>query len=73
MKMHIDQDGCDAYAVCEGIRPDMFEVGDDGVVYLLTADSSRVVAPGSPAYGRLIPRMGLSASARSSTKTEEDT
>lgn len=36
--MHVDTDYCDGYAVCEGIRSDIFEVGDDGVAHLLRGD-----------------------------------
>lgn len=35
MKMHIDTDVCTGHGVCEGIRPDIFEVGDDGIAHLL--------------------------------------
>ena len=36
--MHIDTSGCDGHGVCEGIRPDIFQVGDDCIVRLLTHD-----------------------------------
>lgn len=38
MKMHIDPDLCTGQSVCEGIRPDIFEVGDDGIVHLITEE-----------------------------------
>lgn len=38
MKMHIDESVCTGHGVCEGIRPDIFEVGDDGIVQLLTEE-----------------------------------
>ncbi|MQA61776.1 MAG: ferredoxin [Actinophytocola sp.] len=38
MKMHIDTDVCTGHGVCEGIRPDIFEVGDDGIAHLLTEE-----------------------------------
>lgn len=38
MKMHIDTDVCTGHGVCEGIRPDIFEVGDDGIALLLTEE-----------------------------------
>ncbi len=38
MKMHIYTDLCTGHGVCEVIRPDIFEVGDDGIVHLLTED-----------------------------------
>jgi ferredoxin len=31
-------DACTGHGVCESLRPDLFEVGDDGVAHLLTED-----------------------------------
>jgi len=38
MKMQIDADLCTGQSVCEGIRPDIFAVGDDGIVRLVTEE-----------------------------------
>lgn len=38
MKVQIDADLCTGQSVCEGIRPDIFEVGDDGIVHLVTEE-----------------------------------
>jgi ferredoxin len=38
MKMHIDTDRCAGHAVCEGIRPDVFQVGADGVAQLVAEE-----------------------------------
>jgi ferredoxin len=38
MKMHIDTERCNGNGVCESIAPEVFEVGDDGIVHLLTED-----------------------------------
>jgi ferredoxin len=38
MKMRIDTGACAGHGVCEGIRPDIFEVADDGIVHLVTED-----------------------------------
>jgi ferredoxin len=38
MKIHVDTDKCTGHGVCESIAPEVFEVGDDGVVHLLTTD-----------------------------------
>lgn len=40
MKITVDTNVCTGHGVCEGIRPDVFEVGDDGIVHLLTEDIS---------------------------------
>ncbi|HTW21785.1 MAG TPA: ferredoxin [Mycobacteriales bacterium] len=38
MKIHVDTDRCTGHGVCESLLPEVFEVGDDGVVHLLTED-----------------------------------
>lgn len=40
MKVHIDPTLCTALGVCESIRPDIFEVRNDGLVHLITEDFS---------------------------------
>jgi ferredoxin len=36
MKISVDTDRCTGHGVCESIRDDIFEVGDDGMVHLRT-------------------------------------
>ncbi|WP_028852228.1 ferredoxin [Thermocrispum municipale] len=38
MKITIDTDVCTGHGICESIREDIFEVGDDGLVHLLTTE-----------------------------------
>ena len=38
MKLHVDTDRCSGHGVCESLMPEVFEVGDDGIVHLLTDD-----------------------------------
>lgn len=38
MKINVDTDRCTGHGVCESIAPEVFEVGDDGIVHLLTTD-----------------------------------
>jgi ferredoxin len=38
MKISVDTDRCTGHGVCESLAPEIFEVGDDGIVHLLTAD-----------------------------------
>lgn len=38
MKITVDTSACTGHGVCEGIRPDIFEVGDDGLVHLQTEE-----------------------------------
>ena len=35
MKVHVDFDLCTSNAVCMGIAPEIFEVRDDGFLYVL--------------------------------------
>ena len=35
MKVVVDFDTCQSNAVCQGIAPDVFEVRDDGYLYIL--------------------------------------
>ncbi len=35
MKVEVDFDRCDSNAVCMGIAPDVFEVREDGYLYVL--------------------------------------
>lgn len=38
MKISIDNDVCTGHGICEGIREDLFEVGDDGLARLRTTE-----------------------------------
>jgi ferredoxin len=45
MKIHVDTDRCTGHGVCESISPEVFEVGDDGIVRLLTEDLTESQRP----------------------------
>jgi ferredoxin len=36
MRITIDTDKCTGHGVCESLAPEIFEVGDEGIVHLLT-------------------------------------
>jgi ferredoxin len=38
MKVSVDFDRCESNALCMGVLPEVFEVRDDGFLYLLTED-----------------------------------
>lgn len=40
MKIHTDTARCTGHGVCESLLPETFEVGDDGVVHVLTDNPS---------------------------------
>jgi ferredoxin len=45
MKINVDTDRCTGHGVCESLAPEIFEVGDDGIVHLLTTDLSEHQRP----------------------------
>jgi ferredoxin len=45
MRITVDTDRCTGHGVCESIRDDVFEVGDDGMVHLLITDLSEDMRP----------------------------
>jgi ferredoxin len=38
MRIVVDTDQCTGHGICESLAPDVFEVGDDGIVHLLMDD-----------------------------------
>ena len=50
MKVVVDFDECASNAVCMGILPEVFEVRDDGYLYVLNETPARGV-PRAPARG----------------------
>lgn len=38
VRIHTDRDRCTGHGICESLLPAVFEVGDDGLVHLLTTD-----------------------------------
>ncbi len=44
MRVRVDYDLCSSNAVCMGIAPEVFEVRDDGFLYLLTEEPAGDVA-----------------------------
>ncbi|HEX3825275.1 MAG TPA: ferredoxin [Mycobacteriales bacterium] len=45
MKINVDTDKCTGHGVCESIAPDVFEVGDDGIVHLLSTELTEAMRP----------------------------
>lgn len=38
MRVEVDEDRCEANAVCQGLAPDVFRVDDDDQLHLLVAE-----------------------------------
>ncbi len=45
MKITVDTDRCTGHGVCESLLPEVFEVGDEGIVHLLTTDLTEAQRP----------------------------
>jgi ferredoxin len=45
VKVNVDTDRCTGHGVCESTLDTVFEVGDDGMVHLLTEDPGEALRP----------------------------
>jgi ferredoxin len=45
MKVIVDFDRCNSNAVCMGIAPEVFEVRDDGFLYILDEQPDEIMRP----------------------------
>ena len=55
MRVEIDRERCAGTGGCEAMAPDVFEVGDDGELVVLTPEPDDAVLPDAgAAVGRLI-------------------
>ena len=59
MKVVVDFDECASNAVCMGILPEVFEVRDDGFLYVLDEHPRRTAGPAAPGGERLPDRRHL--------------
>lgn len=44
-KIAVDTERCTGHGICESLAPDVFEVGDEGIVHVLTDDLSADLRP----------------------------
>ena len=45
MRIVVDTEQCTGHGICESLAPDVFEVGDEGVVHLLVDDLPEHLRP----------------------------
>jgi ferredoxin len=45
MRIVIDTDQCTGHGICESLAPEVFEVGDEGIVHLLVDDLAEDLRP----------------------------
>jgi len=60
MKVVVDYDKCKSNAVCMGVAPEVFEVRDDGFLYLLTEEPSEELRPKLEEAVRTCPTQAIS-------------
>lgn len=60
MKVVVDYDKCKSNAVCMGVAPEVFEVRDDGFLYLLTEEPSEQLRPKLEEAVRTCPTQAIS-------------
>jgi ferredoxin len=59
MKVHVDDNLCEANAVCAGLVPEVFEVDDDDNLHILTPDIPAALVDGVRHAVRRCPRTAL--------------
>jgi ferredoxin len=60
MKINIDTDRCTGHGVCESLEPEVFEVGDDGIVHLLAVSYTEDMRAGLESAVAECPTQALS-------------
>jgi len=60
MKVVVDFDRCNSNAVCMGIAPEVFEVRDDGFLYVLQEEPPEAMRPQLEEAVRMCPTQAIS-------------
>ena len=60
MKVVVDYDKCKSNSVCMGVAPEVFEVRDDGFLYLLTEEPPEDLRPKLEEAVRTCPTQAIS-------------
>lgn len=60
MKVVVDYDKCKSNAVCMGVAPEVFEVRDDGFLYLLIEEPPEELRPKLEEAVRTCPTQAIS-------------
>ena len=59
MRVVVDYDLCESNAVCMGIAPEVFEVRDDGYLYVLQEEPPEELRPKVEEAARLCPTQAI--------------
>ncbi len=62
MHVNVDYDLCDSNAICMGIAPEVFEVRDDGFLYVLNEDPGEELRARMQESVRACPTQAISIS-----------
>jgi ferredoxin len=62
MHVNVDYDLCDSNAICMGIVPEVFEVRDDGFLYILNEDPGEELRARMQESVRACPTQAISIS-----------
>jgi ferredoxin len=62
MHVNVDYDLCDSNAICMGIVPEVFEVRDDGFLYILNEDPGEELRAKMQESVRACPTQAISIS-----------
>lgn len=60
MRVVVDMDVCESNAICQGIAPEVFEVRDDDVLYLLVEQPDESLRPKIEQAVRMCPKQAIS-------------
>ena len=60
MRVVVDMDVCESNAICQGIAPEVFEVRDDDVLYLLIEQPDESLRPKIEQAVRMCPKQAIS-------------
>ena len=60
MRVVVDMDVCESNAICQGIAPEVFEVRDDDVLYLLIEHPDDSLRPKVEQAVRMCPKQAIS-------------
>lgn len=60
MKVVVDFDACESNAICQSLAPEVFEVRDDGYLYVLNENPPQTLRSDVEAAVRACPKQAIS-------------
>ncbi|MEH1123235.1 ferredoxin [Micromonospora sp. CPCC 206061] len=59
MRVEVDFDLCESNAMCASVAPEVFRVGDDDMLHVLTKEPERRLWPDVEAAARACPKLAI--------------